>query len=242
MTNTIIIKLTPQETLKLPLARFGILQGLVYALLHYDSSYSREIHNKKDEDGDDAIKLFSFSDLRGQRRCENMQLHYHGSALFEIRSPEERLIETVAARLAADNTVVINGCPCTVDAVRTGEAPLATESCTYLMNTPITVYHTPHNSRCFLSPDEEAFGTTVQNNLLKKYEMVYGKPYTGPLRFETAEVGKRDKCVTRYKGGYITAYYGTYRLTADEDMQRVAYLCGFGGKNSAGFGFPLAVC
>lgn len=234
--NIITIKFRPDDKLELPFAHFSILQGLVYKLLSFDSEYSEELHNRKNGNAD-AIKLFIFSDFIGRYSINGGRLFYRESILFEIRSADERVADIIAKRLEAKPDVEINGFACTAQKYRTLEIPLMNECCSYIMNTPITVYTTQNGFRRYYSPDEEEFYLLVKKNLIKKYGMLYNCEYEGDLEFELISTGKNAKCVTRYKDNLITAYYGKYRLTADEKMQRVAYLCGFGSKNSIGFGF-----
>lgn len=240
----------PKDALTLPYAHFRILQGFFYRLLSFDEKLSGEIHNKKDGDAD-AIKLFSFSDVIGNYINENRSLIYRDRFALEIRSTDTDIIDTLRARTESGKDYSINGCDCVADSCDIRDTPELPRECIYRMNTPITAYLTEDNFRKYYSAYDSEFNVLIENNLRKKYALVYGKDYGGELSFSAVNPDRCRKCVTKFKKKdtsddrgekylieYITAYYGEYRLIADGDMQRIAYLCGLGGKNSQGFGFP----
>ncbi|MEJ5287584.1 MAG: hypothetical protein CH6_3717 [Candidatus Kapaibacterium sp.] len=100
----------------------------------------------------------------------------------------------------------------------------------------------------FYRVDEEGIEEALANNLLKKYEIVNKSTYNGELRIEL------DREYIRSKGGaegvskMVTIAEGSERetrvkgfmcpikITADVEMQKVAYECGIGKKNGLGFG------
>jgi CRISPR-associated endoribonuclease Cas6 len=105
------------------------------------------------------------------------------------------------------------------------------------MRTPLCVYTTRANgNRCFYSPENEEFYRSVEKNLIAKYEAFYRHKPGGAVCLEPIAVAPEDKCVTKYKGWYITGYRGKYRLSAPPDVIDFAYHTGLGVKNSAGFG------
>jgi CRISPR-associated endoribonuclease Cas6 len=112
-----------------------------------------------------------------------------------------------------------------------------TDSVDIMMMTPLCVYTTHSNgNRRFYSPENEEFCQSVEKNLISKYEAFYGYKPCGAVSLEPVAVVPEDKCVTKYKGWYITGYRGQYRLSAPPDVIDFAYHTGLGVKNSAGFG------
>ncbi len=230
----------PKNELRLPYAHLRILQGFFYRLLSFDERVSGETHNKKDG-ADDAIKLFSFSDIIGKYVNDGKRLIYRDRFVFEIRSVEPDIIGTIQLRLESEKEYIINGCECAAESFSVQEAPELPAGCVYRMNTPITVYLTQGNFRKYCSPLDSEFYLMIEKNLRRKYALVYGESYCGEFCLSSTNPEGCRKCVTKFKDEYITAYYGEYRLNADENMHRIAYLCGLGGKNSQGFGFPIVI-
>ena len=75
-----------------------------------------------------------------------------------------------------------------------------------------------------------------EKNLISKYEAFYGRKPGGAVSLEPIAVTPGDKCVTKYKGWYVTGYRGKYCLSAQPEVIDFAYHTGLGVKNSAGFG------
>ncbi len=236
--KSILMNIVPQNTVNLPFAHFRILQGLVYHLLSYDSAISETVHNKK-EGKADSFKMFCFSDLCGRYRIDSQSLIYEGPVSFEIRSAEDSFIDVIAGRLDEDSLLSINQCACKVIDYSVSSRFFLNNEAVFTMNTPIVAYHTIDKHTVFYGPSDENFFPIVCNNLLKKYEMLHDASYTGPLGIECVECRPKDKCVTSFKGTYLTGYYGAYRLVASGEMLRTAYFCGLGGKNSMGFGVGI---
>ena len=235
--NIIRITFMPKNELRLPYAHFRILQGFFYRLLSFDERVSGETHNKKDGAAD-AIKLFSFSDIIGKYVNDGKRLIYRDRFVFEIRSVDTCIINTLKSHVESQKEYVINGCDCVAESFSVQEAPELPAGCVYRMNTPITVYKTQDGFRKHYSPHDAEFCQLIETNLRRKYARVYGDDYGGEFCLSCVNPDGCRKCVTKFKEEYVTAYYGDFVLVADEKMQRIAYLCGLGGKNSQGFGFP----
>lgn len=230
------IMLSPVGQLKVPLAHFEIMQGVAYRLLSYDREISTEVHDRKDGVRN-AIKLFCFSDLRGRYFIENNMRIFEEPFEFELRSAHDRIVDTVAARLAAEQRLGVNGYDCIALWHETGTRYFCGGELALNMNTPIVTCRTDEEGYTrYYSPDEPEFYFIVENNLRRKYRAIFGSDYTERLELRRIWTNEKSKCVTKYKGTYITGYRGKYSLRAESDMQAVAYYCGLGEKNSQGFG------
>ena len=126
---------------------------------------------------------------------------------------------------------------CNLIGIERAKRTCLTDSVEIAMRTPLCVYTTRANgNRRFYSPENEEFYRSVEKNLIAKYEAFYGHKPGGAVCLEPIAVAPEDKCVTKYKGWYITGYRGKYRLSAPPDVIDFAYHTGLGVKNSAGFG------
>ena len=224
----------PEKTIVLPLACSDVLQGVFYSFLAPETELASEIHDKMPEDGKKQYKFFCFSDFQGKRAVRNGHLYFNGAFMWEIRSVDERISEAVRAHA---ETIRVIGVECRLIGMECAERKCFTDSVDITMMTPLCVYTTRANgSRRFYSPDEEAFFRSAEKNLIQKYEAFYGRKPNGAVSLEPICIAPEDKCVTKYKGWYVTGYRGKYRLSAPPDVIDFAYHTGLGVKNSAGFG------
>ena len=212
---------------------FDILQGVFYSLLSKDADLAHEIHDKPAEVGK-QYKFFCFSDLQGSHTVRNGSIRFPASFTWEIRSADERILGTV---LQSAEEIQLGNTNCRLTYAQRTEYMHLTDSVELTMMTPLAVYTTEANGhRRFFSPDEDEFYRNTEKNLINKYKELYGKCPEADILIEPIRVVPADKCVTKYKGWYVTGYYGKYRLTAPKDVIELAYHTGLGVKNSAGFG------
>ena len=103
----------------------------------------------------------------------------------------------------------------------------------------------------YYRPADEDLVAAIENNLLRKYELIYKQPATAlSLKFEPDQhyitrrqsQGKRvTKKVTIKEGDAknatdIVGFEVPFTLTGSPQLMQVAYDCGIGEKNSLGFG------
>ena len=70
---------------------------------------------------------------------------------------------------------------------------------------------------------------------------MYGVKCTSAPVFSCEQPGACRKCVTTYKKTLITGWYGTFTLEAPPEAIELAWYCGVGSKNAAGFGFTAVL-
>ena len=91
-------------------------------------------------------------------------------------------------------------------------------------------------------PDDPAFSELIRQNLIRKHEAIHGHaPHEDTLTFtfDDGYIRKRQGRVTRlvdYKGIKIKGIMCPFRVSGSPALIQVGYECGFGDKNSAGFG------
>ena len=223
----------PEKTVVLPLAHADVLQGIFYSLLSAEEVLAGEVHDRPQENGK-QYKFFCFSDFSGKHYVRNGYISFPDVFTWEIRSADDRIMETVRENV---REIDVRGVKCTLISMEHAQRTCFTDSVEITMMTPLCVYTTRANgNRRFYSPDDDAFCRSVEKNLISKYEMLYGRKPGGAVALEPIAVAPEDKCVTKYKGWYVTGYRGRYCLSAPPDVIDLAYHTGLGVKNSAGFG------
>lgn len=235
--KTLTIHFEAEEVLRLPLAKFDLLQGVFYQLLRSgNSELASALH---DAAGGRQFKRFCFTDLHGRGSIREKIVSFSGPLSWEIRSMDDIVIDAIYEALCKSGCFEIHKTPCRVASLQEqrsrilfGTGPLLVS-----MDTPIAVYNTAEDGhRTFFSPADEGFCTAVQNNLRRKYQAIYGREPDSRIEFRRKPDADFRKCVTFYSGAPVTAYYGSFLLTAPADVCDIAYYCGIGAKNSQGFG------
>lgn len=152
---------------------------------------------------------------------------------------DDAVIDAISAALCVNECFELRETSCRVLLLQeqSSRTLLGTGTLSVSMDTPITVYKTPKGGRRKpYSPEDEGFYTAVENNLRRKYQALYGRAPDSGIEFRRKPDADFRKCVTFYSGVPVTAYYGSFLLTAPGDVCDIAYYCGIGAKNSQGFG------
>ncbi len=95
----------------------------------------------------------------------------------------------------------------------------------------------------YLFPGDGGYEELLNQNLIRKYETLYGKPYKGePLKFEFHPAkGKSIKLFKIFKQGKIAdEIKGTlqpFAASGSEELIKIGLDCGFGQNNSMGCGY-----
>lgn len=226
---------TAETGILLPLAHFEILQGIVYSLMSADAALADEIHNKT-PGKEKQFKFFCFTDLHGKYSISDGKLLLSSPAEWEIRSADDRIIDAIEKGLEKGE-FFIGKQKCTVSSYHVGSYKTGAGEAVFEMDTPAVHYITDRNGFShYFSPEQPEFCAGICDNIIRKYTAFCGKKPEGRICVLPVRIAARDKCVTRYKKSFITAYYGTYKVIAPPGVIEFIYHTGLGGKNSMGFG------
>lgn len=89
----------------------------------------------------------------------------------------------------------------------------------------------------YYSPFERDFSEMIRQNLLRKYEALYGEAAEDDSFRIVPEKGQKMKRVTIYYNRFvIQGWKGMFRLYGSEELIRMALLSGIGARNGIGFG------
>jgi CRISPR-associated endoribonuclease Cas6 len=105
------------------------------------------------------------------------------------------------------------------------------------------------------SDNIEKFNEELNKDLIKKYEMVYNKAFTGSeikLTWDTSYIGKRlaeRKKVTMKQTikenspeqAEVVGNMSPFQITGNPELIRIGYECGFGEMNAWGFGLAKVI-
>ena len=99
------------------------------------------------------------------------------------------------------------------------------------------------------SKERNIFIFNLKNNILAKYNLVHHKEFAGNTDFEFSfdpnyiinKKGKISKLITFKDNIKIKAMEAPFKITADPELIKIGYECGFGEKNSGGFGMAKVI-
>ncbi len=156
---------------------------------------------------------------------------------WEIRSADDRIINAIFKSIDSQHTIEINHQECEILSAQICRKVFFNDKIDMRMNTPVVVYHTDETGLVLYgNPLEEEFYNSLIKNIRNKYEVFYGRKCEENIVIKCRKLMEKDKCVTRYKGTWITCWYGEYHITAPPEILKFIYHTGIGGKNSMGFG------
>jgi CRISPR-associated endoribonuclease Cas6 len=232
----------------LPINYNYLLASVIYGFLDQSNpEYAYFLHEDGYSLGDKKFKLFTFSQLMAQKReIKDDYICFRSSLTWYVSSPQEEFLGSFAASLLDQRVVRINDIPLQVNDVDIPRMPRFQERMRFRCLSPITMStKREFNGEVvmhYLLPDEAEFSDLVRQNLIRKYEIVYGrKPRDDSfeMEFEAGYISKRGGRITRlvrYKDIDIRGVLCPFRAYGSPELMFVGYECGFGDKNSAGFG------
>ena len=226
-----------QTELVLPINYQHIMQGIIYNSLHSIAGYGDFLHNNGYEFGERQYRLFTFSRLYGRYRIEKEHIIFKDHVSFEVRSTDNILLRILQENILQNGIQYRNQKYYGVTAVIKDET-IEEEEIRIRMLTPIVAYETDALTKKtnFFIPDQEEFYYSVQDNFIRKYSAYADCEVREEIEFFPLKVTDKDKCVTKYKGIYMTGWLGEYLLKGKRKYLDFLFQVGIGSKNAQGFG------
>ena len=234
--------------LTLPVNYNHQLTGIIYRFLtESNSEYAAFLHNEGYLAGQKRFKLFTFSQLMAKRRrVMGEKIHFNSPVVWYISSPVERFLMHFADTLLSEGRLFVGQHQLPIRDVRVPRIPCFQASMRFRCLSPIVMStvraHNGRRSMYYCLPEDPAFSHLIRQNLIRKYEAIHGcSPDDNALNFsfDADYINRRSGRVTRlvdYKGIKIRGVLCPFRVSGSPALIQTGYECGFGDKNSAGFG------
>lgn len=227
-----------KHELELPVNYQHMLQSALYALVRNESREEKNYHDEGALYEKRAFRLFVFGRIQGKCRVERGRIFFREKISLEVRSAYPEMLEKMSQNLEEKGLNLGRNC---LEPFRIRLAEKTKKENTYIleMDSPIVAYRTGEDKQTiFYTPWEDEFYGLIKDNFRRKYYACYGieVPDEELPELSMIEVCERDKVVTKYKGFYITAWKGQYRLTGKPEYLDFLYRTGLGCRNSQGFG------
>jgi len=240
-----------------------VLQAAIYNLIENASAeYSDFLHNTGFIDGNKHHKLFTFSKLifshYGKHRSGFSNV---SEFVFYFSTPIEKSYENLVLGIFTNQKMRLKflGKKYELEIILVETLPEINYKKTMKMVclSPIAIstgetseyYHKQHFADYMDSKERNIFIFNLKNNLLAKYNLVHHKEFAGNTDFEFSfdpnyiinKKGKISKLITFKDNIKIKAMEAPFKITAEPELIKIGYECGFGEKNSGGFGMAKVI-
>ena len=236
------------EGIRLPINYNYLLTGVIYRFLREsDPEYAHFLHQDGYELENRRFKLFTFSQLMAKRReIRGEQIHFRSPLTWCVSSSQGPFLENFAAALMETGILQIESHRLRVQDVEVLRQPRFGPQMTFRCLSPITMSTVRERDDQLVTHyclhDDPQFSELVRQNLIRKHEAVHQHPLTEKsfaMTFDQAYIDKRDGRVTRlvdFKGTKIRSIMSPFHVIGAPELIHIGYECGFGDKNSMGFG------
>lgn len=231
---------SPDEIL-LPVQYNHIMQAALLSWLG-EPQYTSFLHDKGYAQGKRTLKLYTFSNLKGQYRfyAESKKIGFWGEISFFCSFCEEQGDMLLKQNVDRQKPL------------RLGEKRLAFLKCDKIMEryedcvvetaSPITIHSTvdlPNGKKrtYYYEPQEIEFSEMIRQNLLRKYRAFYERePESGAFEIKCIPGEQYRQASIYYQRFVIKGWHGRFIISGSEEMIRMALLSGLGARNGIGCG------
>jgi len=227
------------------------LSAWIYKVInHSDPAFAEWLHNKGFSEDNKQFRLFTFSNLIiPQREILNDRLIIKSDRVDLIIStlPEETIQHFISG-IFRDRELklgdrISNVC-FRIDAIEALPIPVFTDKMSFRSLSPVFVSDRVEGYRYaqYLSPDYEGYIQLMISNLKEKLKVFTGQEssFNAQVATFTLLSQPRQKGITIKAGtpqqSKLIGYQYNFKIKADAALLRMGYYCGFGEKNSLGFG------
>ena len=247
-----------KRTVTLPINNSYLISSLIYNIVDKSSSdYAERLHEQGYRLQNKAFKLFTFSLLYPGNQ-HKWVMHENGTMStaepllhVTVSSPKEEFVEHLVIGLLQEPFVWIGKERFRVETVRKLDQPELTDDMQFIMLSPLVCSTKRELEQYpqYLFPGDMEFERVLLENLCRKHQVLHGREFSCnsdqfSFGIDQAYVermhGKVQKLIALKEGrSDETMVKGTlapFRLQAPKELIEVGYECGFGEKNSQGFG------
>jgi CRISPR-associated endoribonuclease Cas6 len=239
----VTLEFTGDKNLYLPLQYNHIVQGFIYNQMT-DSDFSEFLHDEGFKYGERRFKLFTFSRLEGEFRIIKRENKIVIKPPFRltISSPIDEFIFDISKNMFRKDFCSFDNQRFQLNSLNIANPPIFKDKTRIKFLSPVVMYTTIEEKGLkytyYYSPWDEKFSALLLNNLLKKYELIYGEKPKNPY-FKLHPLWDEDnryRKIMKYKNSVVKGWMGIYDVECSPDLLETAYYTGLGSKNPQGFG------
>lgn len=231
------IEFKSYDKIRLPKSYNHLTQAFFYSLL--DRALRRELHDEGFEYKGRKFKLFTYSKIIGKQLSKtDKEVEFEPQIIIYFASILQETLTSITKNMLRQKEFDLGKNKMHISYISAFNPEVRTHMVLKCLS-PITAYRTIDNKKQFYTPWQEEFYALIKQNLLEKYELIYGKSYNGVLEVVPHLIKPSYKKKVLYNNLPILAWEGYYKVEADEDMINVVLNTGLGSYNSAGFGMVV---
>ena len=231
----------------LPVNYNNLLVGVIYRYLgDSNPEYADFLHDEGYRAAQKRFKLFTFSRLLAKhRRIIDGQIHFGSTITWYVSSPVEKFLSHFADTLLTEGRLSIGQHELKVKDVSIPRTPKFQSNMRFRCLSPIVMSaareHEGKRRTHYCLQDDPELSQLIRQNLIRKHEAVYGSISDDALsfRFDEDYIRRSPRRITQlvdFKGIKIRGVLCPFYVSGSTALIRVGYECGFGDKNSIGFG------
>ena len=234
--------------ISLPINYNHLLVGVIYKFLaESNPEYADFLHDEGYHAEEKRFKLFTYSQLMAeQRRIIGQTMHFRSTLMWYVSSPVEKFLSHFADTLLTGGSLSIGTHHLKVIDVTIPRTPRFRSEMKFRCLSPIVMSSVRENKgqrrTHYCLHDDPELSELIRKNLIKKHQAIYGRdPQDDKLsiRFDDRYIRRKHGRVTRlidFKGIKIRGIMCPFRASGSVALIQTGYECGFGDKNSTGFG------
>ncbi len=241
------ITLLPDKGKHLNINYNYFLSAWIYSTLRKSNiQYAQKLHTQGYSYGKKAFKLFVFSQLRCNKfEIIGEDIIFLDKTYLYIASPKKEFLLNFVNEILNNNNLALQNYEFWIEKVEVLKEPeFISKENKFVCLSPIvtsTAIKKDGKLKSMNMPlHDPRFVINLRNNLIEKYYILYN---TLPdnlnlnINFDMKYYSKNPQGKrVRYKNVYIKGYMVPFTMSGNKELINVAYNCGLGEKNSAGFG------
>lgn len=190
-----------------------------------------------------SLKLFTFSRLLGKYRANRETLTLYFPLTLVIASPLKLIIQELVNAIIVRSEFRLGPEVLTLSKVAMDSTELNSAHIRVRTLSPLSTHSTltkgdGSSYTVYYHPREREFSQYVTQNLLRKYQAIYGAPWL-PQHEPHVQVQPRAEPkmnMVYYKDTIIKGYSGIFDISGPPELLQTGWDAGFGDRNSQGFG------
>jgi len=231
------------EEIILPVQYNNIIQGFIYNN-QSDRDYCQFLHQSRSGENNSNFNMFTFSRLMGKFNFDKYtgRITLYPPVKLIISSAVDEFISDLMERLTHTELAFLGKNEVEIDNIEVHEDIEFGEKVQIKMLSPLVGCTTSmiddRKYTNYYSPWQSKFQELAGNNLVYKYERIYGrKPEREDIKIiPNGNQEKKFEKILNYKGTVVKGYAGIYWLKGCPELIKVAYHTGLGFRNNQGFG------
>ncbi len=237
-----------RNSITIPINYNHLLVGAIYRFLaESNPEYATFLHDQGYHADKKRFKLFTFSQLMAERRrILGTEIQFGSTLTWFVSSPVEQFLSHFADTLLTQGRLAIGQHHLKIRDVKVPRVPRFHTEMEFRCFSPIVMSAIRENNgqprTHYCLPDDPELSELIRQNLLRKHQAIHGRaPQNDTLsfRFDDRYIHRKQGRVTRlvdFKGIKVRGTLCPFHVSGSVALIQVGYECGFGDKNSAGFG------